>query len=244
MTPNTTNSIQKRISKARHADASAAMQSIPRGLAGEQDPFPVRMNRIMPYADSGITASDGSTATTSGASPYVFQLNSLFAPQGLSNYHQPYGFDTLATLYRRYRVDRVDIELEACIADYPPTPVDAIVLINAPGSSVTTTSTGNAAGVFAEKPNGIVRRQQTGTPSANILILKKTILMHEVCGLTRAEYMANVEEYSALVTATPTRIVQMYVNTSGVAATSVRTAWKSKITFHAEFFERVILAQS
>jgi hypothetical protein len=235
-------SIKSKINRARKA---GALLSIPRGMIGEQDPFPKRVHRILPYIDIGITTASGATSTTSGATPLQYVLNSLFAPGG-SNAHQPYGFDTLATLYRRYRVNAVEVEIEfttvqqlAAKAD----PTDAIMMFTPPGSSVSTVFVALAASIFAEKPGGEVRRCVPGHPSA-LQTVRRMLPMHQLVGVSKSEYEANVEEYAALVSGDPTRTTSLFLNCAGFGTISASIYWRVKLSFHAEFWERLILAQS
>lgn len=60
-------------------------------------PIPQRYITKMKYSEQ---------VSTDAAGRYMFNLNSIFDPNrtGTLTGHQPYGFDTLATLYNRYRV--------------------------------------------------------------------------------------------------------------------------------------------
>lgn len=51
------------------------------------------------------------TTATSSSGEYVFRLNSLYDVDSSGTGHQPYGHDTLATLWTRYRVDKVLVEV-------------------------------------------------------------------------------------------------------------------------------------
>lgn len=78
-------------------------------LAGFQ---PVMWPTVFP---ARLTYSDYRTLTcTASQAEYVYRLNSLFDPDQTGVGGQPDGFDQLKTLYGRYRVVAVDVEVE-CI---------------------------------------------------------------------------------------------------------------------------------
>ena len=58
-------------------------------------PIPQRFITKMKYSEQITTDANGQ---------YKFNLNSIYDPNSTGIGHQPYGFDTLATLYNRYRV--------------------------------------------------------------------------------------------------------------------------------------------
>jgi hypothetical protein len=56
---------------------------------------------------------DFAEQVSAGVSVYTYRLNSLYDPDETGTGSQPYGFDELMTLYTYYRVESVDIEVEA-----------------------------------------------------------------------------------------------------------------------------------
>ncbi len=171
--------------------------------------------------------------------PFTFNLNSLFQP--IAGGHQPFGFDQMAALYQRYRVNKCKVRVETFTTDRAYSGAQ-VVGVFPPGSTQTTLNLLTAV-QFGENFNGSTQILPTGNVVP--VVFTKTIDIAQVAGLTRDELLANVEEYSALVTASPTRIATMEVNyapntaAQGGACVSVVT-----LTFYAEFWQRVSLAQS
>lgn len=68
------------------------------------DPFPAKANYVLRYSDQ-ITLNPGA-----GATPiYLFRANSIYDPDFTGVGHQPYGHDTLQTIYQSYVVDKAVI---------------------------------------------------------------------------------------------------------------------------------------
>ncbi len=198
------------------------------------DPFPPRVRRSLAYKDAGNVTSGASNLQA--GTPRVYQLNSLFQP--ISGGHQPYGFDTMATLYRRYRVNSVTIKVETL--PIVTGSIYQVIGVFPPGATQSTTNLLDAH-EWGENPNGST--QIIFLQGTKQVVWQKRFEMHTLCGLTREEYANNVEDYSALVTANPARMPTLEVNISGFGA-SMQGYNIISLTFEAEFFERVSLNQS
>jgi hypothetical protein len=201
------------------------------------DPFPKRRVAALRYSDS-YTILTTTTEFLYGTATSVL-LNSLFAP--VSGGHQPYGFDQLAALYNRYRVNAVDVEMTIMYnGGVQNSIVSGVVL--PPGTSATIA--GSTYTIVSEKPNVISVPIVGGTNTGTVFI-KQRFDIARLAGLTANELQANVEDYSAAVTASPSKLVTFEFATCGVSTT---TATSSKVlltlVFHTEFWERKILAQS
>lgn len=81
---------------------------VPRGL---QNPFPLQRNVILRYcANVTLDAAVGTIGK------WQFRCNSLFDPDVTGTGHQPYGFDTLASIYNHYQVMKSFITIEGVAA--------------------------------------------------------------------------------------------------------------------------------
>lgn len=196
-----------------------------------------RWKGVLTYAEVVGTAADGSVATTTG-SAVTYQLNSLFQPRGSG--HQPYGFDTLSTMYAKYRVTRVKIDGSCVIRD---TSKNAFAFVGI-FPSANTFSFGSVAAAYnliPEKPNcGMFHLQGSGNRS--IVDWAMDVDMATIEGVTKNEYTGS-SLYTALVGANPTNMITMQVASS---SDSVGTAidWRVTISFECEFYERSALSQS
>ncbi len=206
---------------------------------GKMDPFPERMVRNLDYAIVANTSADASTASTSGGGTLTLRLNDIFLPQ--TGGHQPYGFNTLETIYRRYKVRSVKLSLTAAL-NTSTTLAWAITGILPPGSTFSLGALANAARVCLEKPNFDVRVLQ-GDSNRAVVHWNHNIQMHQALNISKAEFEANVEDYAALVTASPSRVATFVLNNSSTT-TSDPVWWTILAHYEVEFFERKILAES
>ncbi len=199
-------------------------------------PFPARLRTHLTYQDVVTTTSDGTTASTSGTS-VLFNLNSLFLIRGAG--HQPYAYDTFATLYRRYIVYGVHISITAQGSGNGTVYAGCMFL---PGGAAAQL---NAITSFSQKIGE--------KPLARLMLLVAAsgrvgqefecdVDLASLEGLTREEYSAN-SNYRALMTASPSITPQFEVANAG-NATSEPCVWRIRMTFDVELYERIILAQS
>jgi hypothetical protein len=203
-------------------------------------PFPDHMKCSLGYTQT-INLASSATANTYGTQVTV-NLNSLFLPVS-SGSHQPYYLDQLAVVYNRYRVHAVKVRVVAFSAD--PTATDVLMcstLLTSPG--VNGTLTGTVNDIATEKPRqvtGIV--QPLGSIATSQFNLSATIA--ELCGLSELEMLANTSDYSALVSASPSRLAQLMIasaNDSNAVSKTVRI--HLFIDYESEFFEPLLPAQS
>jgi hypothetical protein len=209
------------------------------------DPFPERLRKSLRYGQQLSLSTDttGPTQNKFGTATALV-LNSLFAP--VSGGHQPYGFDQLAALYQRYKVTGVDIRLTVEPALYDAAASNSTqlfaMLVLPPG--VSGTIGGSTVDVILEKPLSAHISVTPGSGS-NTINIKQHFDVSRYLGVTRAQYNANIEDYQALCTASPARVLTLEFATTNVSTT---TAAGLRVTleadFHAEFFQRTILTQS
>jgi hypothetical protein len=191
----------------------------------------------MVYVDRTYVTSSATADTTGSA--YVIDLGSLYQPYVTT--HQPYGFDTMATLYRRYRVNAVSIELT--LLNPSTSLVTAIWGVVPPGASFSLSTLANAQTV-AEKPFFNTANLLTRDGGHCSKVVRMKLPAHVACGLSKSEFDANVEEYSALCTASPNRTPKLTIATCSPAGAATQLNFDVKICYHAEFFERIVLPAS
>lgn len=160
-------------------------------------PIPQRFITKMKYAE---------TVQTNGNGQYYFNLNSIWDPNGSGIGHQPYGFDTLATLYNRYRVIACGYRIQpnATTSTAGQSFQVACMPANEVLSSVLSMSE------MKENPRSkyII---QTGGGGA-VTLSNKTYIPSLV-GRTKAQYMAD-DRYQALTTASPQELAILNILTS------------------------------
>ncbi len=202
--------------------------------------FPARFKTRLAYSETVGTAADGTTSTTTGAS-VTFNLNSLFLPR--SSGHQPYGFDTLATLYGAYVVTAAYIEVSCNLRTAENIgSAFAHVLLRASGGVDTLGALALAANKVAEKPLSktfllVGNGNRVGAD------FKMQVKLHALEGLTQAEYLGN-SQYRALVSASPALMPGLQLANSSQGTVGQAVDWMVRIIYEVEFYDRTVLAQS
>lgn len=147
-------------------------------------PIPQRYICKLKYADD-INAD--------GAGRFNFNLNSLFDPNRTGVGHQPYAFDTLASLYNRYRVIscgwRITAPTTATVVQVGALPANEVL----PIVSMFELKENPRAKYFVQQPGG-----QT-------IVLSGKSYLPSLMGRTKAQYMAD-DRYQALTTADPAEL--------------------------------------
>jgi hypothetical protein len=206
------------------------------------DPFPARTVRELDYTQSLAIAGDGFGTTTSGSERF-FRLNSCFAPS-TSGGHQPYGFDQMMTLFRRFKVLKTRVEIHAVNVPTSNNPCIGIIRLSPPNSTLLTSTTSNAYNVFGEKPQCSIIFFPA-TPVVQVTKWVRNVDMAEICGLSRAEFDANVNDYAGTAALSPANIVTLGLNTANVSSAGDQAVqYFVNLRFTVEFFERNALAQS
>jgi hypothetical protein len=209
----------------------------PLTLGPRYEPFPNRTVRSMRYVYT-TTLSGTGTANAFGTS-VTFNLNSLFQPN--SGGHQPYGFDTLATLYERYKVLATHVEISAMYTGSIQNCFVGLIMLP-PGEAATIA--GSTVEIVSEKPRAIALPVVGGT-NAGMITVSQDFDMKTAAGLSAVEFKANVEDYAALVTASPSRLPRLEVAVADFATTTASSLkFRFDFIFKAEFFDRTILTQS
>lgn len=139
------------------------------------------------------------TVSTDVNGLYTFNLNSLYDPNRTGIGHQPYGYDTLATMYNRYRVISCGWRVTGPRTDLPRQ--IASMPSNDPGITYTT---------FSEIKENPRAKYVLGMPGAPAPILKGKAYIPSIVGRTKAQYMAD-DRYQAAVTGSPQEEVILYL---------------------------------
>lgn len=204
----------------------------------KNDPFPPRRNYKLTYTQNYPFAADGVLTNVFGVEN-VFSLNSLFDPDITAVGHQPYGFDQLTLLYRKYKVYGVTITVR--FSD--PTADGQVcgAMITAPGS-VTTLAAQTLTSAI-EKPFVATKViNNTGSQSATI---RQFIPMYKAIGVTKLEFDANTEDFTG-DTAGPSPVQQPKLRVAAANTAVAGIACNAQITleYHAAFWDRKVLPQS
>jgi len=195
------------------------------------------VNRALhPLPQRYITKMKYSEVITTGAisGAYAMNLNSIYDPNRTGVGHQPYAFDTLASLYNRYRVIACGYRLSVS-----PTTNIPITLTAIPANQVLTTST---ASEIRENPRAKYVVQNVG---ANVMVLSGKSYIPSLVGRSKAQYMAD-DRYQAPVTSDPQEEAILNIatfnpsNDLALASTPVQVVME----YTVEFFDIKSLGQS
>lgn len=201
------------------------------------DPFPPMYRCRLEYSEvvnlaSGVGGLMGTEA--------IFALNDLYDPNYSGTGHQPYGFDTLASLYRRYRVDTVSFTLQFSNPNEDSVACAAMVQ----ASAGTYALTGHDIATVDETPN-ITMKLLNNTGSQSWVVNSGPLNLHQVEGVPFSVWQAGTTTYGAAVTTDPTLLPFLRIaigSAVGSASASIQVLVRFK--FNAVFYERKVLAQS
>lgn len=173
------------------------------------------------------------SVTVSANSPndFVFNLNSIHDPNYTGTGHQPYGHDTLATLYNRYRVYSCGYK----ITIFPTTTVlgtTYIILNNSQNSLSGTTSS-----LLGEYP----RCQQKLWRLDDPVIIKGKCYLPKLNGVTPEQYRTD-DRFQSQFGGNPSELLCLHmVNDTPTAGTY---KFKVELYFHVECWDPINLSQS
>ncbi len=199
------------------------------------DPFPAMVTVDLRYTMMAPLSTNGTDGTKLGA-PDIIQPNSCYRPiAAITN--QPYGFDQMATLYQKYKVIGATLRIDCRSED---TGTGLIQLHQQPPSG-TADLTGLYGYIVAARPTVTTIVPSTTQCSS----YTKNYVMHELFGVTKAEFDANIEEYAALCTADPTqkptvRIHYSHLSSGSAGACGVLITMTQRV----QFFGRISQSDS
>lgn len=203
----------RNVRRKRYGKRSITM--VPRGL----NPIAPRYIGKMKYSE---------TITTGLIGDYQFRLNSLFDPNLSGTGHQPYGFDTLSTLYNRYRVIACGWRVERAMLDN-----GAPLLVGAIPSN-DTSIVWNSFSELRENPRSKYIIQNAGAP---VKVLSGKSYLPSLMGRSKAQYMAD-DNYQAIVTTNPAENAILYLLTANTNDTPAPSQNLNVVLeFTVEFFD-------
>lgn len=172
------------------------------------------------------------TVATDGSGLYAFNLNSIFDPNRTGVGHQPYGHDTLQTMYNRYRV------ISCSYRVFAPRNDQTIQLAAQPANEVLAPIT------VAEMKENPRSRYITQSPGGQVVALSGKVFIPSLVGRTTAQYMAD-DRYQATFGTSPAElaVLNMIVGT-GADAPLTNSALNVELVYTVECFDIKHLAQS
>lgn len=217
---------RKHARKLLKARRKKMMRRRPRVLVNRAlHPIPQRFITKMKYAERFSTGVDGR---------YTFNLNSIFDPNRTGVGHQPYGYDTLATLYNRYRVIACGYRIQP-IASISTASIQCVAM---PANE---TLTMTSLSEMRENPRAKYISQTAGGSQAT---LSGKTYIPSLVGRNKFQYMAD-DRYQADVTSSPNELALLNV-LSSADSTDTGNSWPFTIVleYTVEFFDIKHLVQS
>jgi hypothetical protein len=234
--PNNKSKPQNNKAQRKPNNAMTRLYQIPRisGMLNTANPFPSQWTGKMSYSDD-ITFTSG-TSNVFG-SEHVWFLNSLYDPDFTSTGHQPYGFDQLAALYRRYRVTRCDVD----ITFSSPTSNNMVAAVTCQSAHGAFSMAGKAVNAVSEKPQTWVGR--VNTSGSQKIRFHASLPIAGLEGVPEATVLSN-EAYSAAVTTNPNNPLYVRVAVADHDDASQALVAFVRLTYHCTFYERRTMTQS
>ncbi len=230
--PNNNNNTSRR--PARRGQRPAANRSSNRGAIqpGLLQVFPLRLRTVLPYADQ-FTLS-GTAFSAGFGTEQSYRLNSLFDPDFTGTGHQPYGFDQITPWYYKYQVDMVEINLT--FSD--PQGDGLYVGVFLKNFDDTNTLTGASISSALERPNVFLK--PLNNTGSQVVKFRKLVKIHQLMGLTPAQYTNAWQQTAASVTANPSFVGYLSFAVADANATSPALTCKITVDlkFHCTFWER------
>lgn len=190
----------------------------------------------------GVNFAITTAGSSSLSASYLHRLNSLFDPDQSGTGHQPYMYDQLTSMYKRYQVYAASYRL-TCTAPNQ----NGILCGLAVRDAANTT-----ASMASKTVDYIVERRLTTLRSVNSTGSQKTMFkgyvkMQQVFGITKTQYGAAEEDkYDAAIGATPTETVVLdafIIDPNALVATA-SMRFIGTITYYARMFDFIGPSQS
>lgn len=206
----------------------------PKRRRAKRKPYTTKVKTVGPLPPRIITKLRYSATFTSGLVLYdsQFRLNSLFDPDYTGAGHQPYGFDSYASIYSKYRVFACKYRIKAVTSN--ATPCQITVVTN---NSQTAFSNPSLA---AESPRSVSQLLGLGIPK----VIKANSYLPAVVGASKTQYKSD-DRYSSDVGSSPTEHINLHIITSDMAgATTNNVSYTVELCYCVEFYDPYVLAQS
>lgn len=173
----------RRMRKRRNAQKLVNMRAL--------TPFPQRFITSCKYTENITVTGPG----LGGLAQYNFNLNSIHDPNRTGIGYQPYGTDTLASLYNRYRVIGVSYAITGTCTDGAGNTNGQIVAL--PANEVI-----SLTGSFHESMSHPKAKWISQGAGAPLKVLRGKVYLPSLVGRSKAQYMAD-DRYHAAFGASP-----------------------------------------
>lgn len=219
---------RNRKNRSYRGAASSAFSTVTSTFMGA---FPFRSLKTFKYAQL-ITFSN---ATTVG-SQFVFRMNSIFDPDQSGGGHQPYGYDTAATIYARYLVRSFKYDIRFCSAQDQ----NFVATIPSNGGIVSVTNLATFENAVETPLSQFRALAYDGGFPVQITGEHK---LNELNGSTMTRYTSD-DRFAAAFGANPTEIMYLYVTCYNPSSNTVIVQALCHFEYEAEVYDPFQLAPS
>lgn len=192
-------------------------------------------SHVSPVATRLRTKLNYATQITPAAIPvyeYLFNLNSLFDPDRTATGHQPLGFDQLKTLYNRYRVYKVDYDIQWVTTTSDPVMIIAVPTNESPGIGSLETSLETYSARCSRAGNVYSPCRIQGTVDLALLN-----------GKTLQQYTDD-DTTQAVIGSSPSELLILHACFASLSVSNVTGYATVKLVMHSEFSDPVQLSAS
>lgn len=202
-----------------------------------KSPFPPYKMYKLQYAENHVY-SVGTAGVIGNQQKWV--LNDCYDVDNTGVGHQPYGFDALSVAYGRYKV--IGATVEITVNDPDADGVAFCYMIANPSNSTDFINTKTPDVIREAQQGGMIMINNSGSQKVT---RKFFVPMYKAAGVTKLQFNADPDNYTAGVTGSPSSKVALLTGIADLRGGSSATCLVStKITFHAIFYQRKIMAQS
>lgn len=200
------------------------------------DPFRSSMSVKFHYAENHIQ--------TSGIGGYlgteqIYRLNALHDPNFSAIGHQPYGYDQVQNLYRKYKVNAVMVELKWS----DPSEDGMVIGIQFQPPNAAYTLTGAHIQDVREQPMSVTRSiNNSGSQTG---VIKQFFPISALSGLTPLQFKADVDLFTSTVLNLPTAVPLLrFAVGSDRGTNGASLIVKIRVVYYSTMYERKVQLQS
>lgn len=217
--------------KARTTKTVQKVQIVPHKKTASQkvskQAFKNRLLTKLGYSDIFTMVTGLAGVTTE----YIFNMNGIYDPDATFAGHQPYGRDTYALIYNKYKVHSIKYRVEA-IGSLNSAPAVLNVVPNQLVSPI------GGLSIQLESPYA----KSAITSYGERVLLKGSVDLARMTGRTKTQYGSD-SLYEAIMTSNPSEQMGLHVSL-GQPSTQTSCVLKVWIEYLVEFFDPIQQAQS
>lgn len=201
-------------------------------------PFARRRRIALKYAEMETVLSYTAAAAHSG---FVYNVNSLYDPYSGIGGHQPYGFDALASIYKKYVV--TGCRVTVTFVNPAANGLGTVGLYYYDAQAETAPGAGVSVSDLAERPRSIVAELGTsGNDKAN-RTLSVYLSTHKILDTTYNDVLTD-DDYQAAVTADPAKLARFYIWYKNASGDTASITYNLRITYYGYVFEPISTLES